>query len=434
MKRNFWTLVWLLVVGWPAIYGQTIPIEGVVLDSITRQPLPGATVVVRPAERGTTTDGGGRFTLSVPVLPQRLSISYVGYGPVELELNERPADPLLIVLRPEATELEQVVVSPDNQPLPLSDGDEYVVVDFALTGERMVVLEYYGVFKGYQLTLIDEWGRRQGVVALGHTVKGEKSLYKSCQGNVFLLVQEKAIRLQHDGHLLTIADTIHQTVFDKLVRPCVAANEEYTYYEFEFVNGLVREYRWHDKASLQSGVFRVVASEDQLANFSGDMGLMYRGSTISNIGDISADENFRIRRLQAERDFLVNVFYKPELPVFLWSVGDRLWLFNHPQGYLEQYDWEGQFEDRRPIDYGQERRWRKELYHDEQTGAFYLAFHHPDGIRWERLDPSTGERQPAGVLPAAQPERLQLSGGIVYFLEFDHWKKKKVLKRWRMEG
>ncbi|MCB0626984.1 MAG: carboxypeptidase-like regulatory domain-containing protein, partial [Saprospiraceae bacterium] len=135
MKRNFWTLVWLLVVGWPAIYGQTIPIEGVVLDSITRQPLPGATVVVRPAERGTTTDGGGRFTLSVPVLPQRLSISYVGYGPVELELNERPADPLLIVLRPEATELEQVVVSPDNQPLPLSDGDEYVVVDFALTGE-----------------------------------------------------------------------------------------------------------------------------------------------------------------------------------------------------------------------------------------------------------------------------------------------------------
>src|SRR5687768_8329929 len=51
--------------------------------------LPGANVVIKGTTVGTTTDGEGKFSLSVPSNATVLVVSYIGYAPQEIALEGR---------------------------------------------------------------------------------------------------------------------------------------------------------------------------------------------------------------------------------------------------------------------------------------------------------------------------------------------------------
>ncbi len=58
-------------------------VKGLLLDAETKTPLIGATVLLAPAERGTTTDLDGRFVFeAVPVGSYTVRFSYIGYEPL----------------------------------------------------------------------------------------------------------------------------------------------------------------------------------------------------------------------------------------------------------------------------------------------------------------------------------------------------------------
>jgi len=90
-------------------------LRGTVRDSLTRQPLPFASVFLANTTRGATTDAQGRYTLAaVPAGRYELAATYLGY-----ELRQRPlvvgtaevvAD---ISLPPSAQRLAEVVVRPN---------------------------------------------------------------------------------------------------------------------------------------------------------------------------------------------------------------------------------------------------------------------------------------------------------------------------------
>lgn len=71
-------------------------------------PLLGATIVVKGTSVGTTTDLDGNFTLNVPAGADTLVISYVGYGTVEILLED--TEVYNISLTPVASSLDEVVV------------------------------------------------------------------------------------------------------------------------------------------------------------------------------------------------------------------------------------------------------------------------------------------------------------------------------------
>lgn len=80
-------------------------VSGVVLDE-NAQPLPGATVVIKELQQGTTTDVEGRFQLHAPE-NARLVISFLGYKSVELVA----AADMRVLLQPDAIRLQDVVVT-----------------------------------------------------------------------------------------------------------------------------------------------------------------------------------------------------------------------------------------------------------------------------------------------------------------------------------
>ncbi len=61
------------------LFAQTKTITGKITDSQTKEPMVGATVIVKGTKIGTATDADGNFKLDVPADAKGLTVSYVGY-------------------------------------------------------------------------------------------------------------------------------------------------------------------------------------------------------------------------------------------------------------------------------------------------------------------------------------------------------------------
>lgn len=87
---------------------QAITLSGRVIDSDTKEGLPGVNVLLKGSSNGTVTDGNGAYTLSVPDGNGILVFSYIGYMPQEVAINNQAE--INITLLPDIKSLTEVVV------------------------------------------------------------------------------------------------------------------------------------------------------------------------------------------------------------------------------------------------------------------------------------------------------------------------------------
>ena len=81
------------------------PLKGTIVDEITNEPLPGASVYIAELERAQATGGDGRFTFTdVAVGSYTLQIRYLGYNEIRYNVNHPEEDELII-------EMKQVIIS-----------------------------------------------------------------------------------------------------------------------------------------------------------------------------------------------------------------------------------------------------------------------------------------------------------------------------------
>ena len=107
--RRLTALTLTLLILMPAyLFGQST-IRGIVIDSLTQEPLPLATVYVNATTQGTTTDADGRFELKEVSLPATVVFSFVGYKTQAIDLMRNPGE-LTIRLKTN-DELPEVEVS-----------------------------------------------------------------------------------------------------------------------------------------------------------------------------------------------------------------------------------------------------------------------------------------------------------------------------------
>src|SRR3954471_461753 len=69
------------------LFSQTKTLSGTITDSKTKEPMVGATVLVKGTKIGTATDDKGRFKLDVPAEAKTLTVSYVGYNPKDVPIG-----------------------------------------------------------------------------------------------------------------------------------------------------------------------------------------------------------------------------------------------------------------------------------------------------------------------------------------------------------
>ena len=85
---------------------QKVNISGVVVDE-NQQPLPGASVTIEHAQKGTATDLDGRFSLEVTPT-DKIVVSYIGYQAKTIAVGKTRT--FKVSLDPEVTQMEEVVV------------------------------------------------------------------------------------------------------------------------------------------------------------------------------------------------------------------------------------------------------------------------------------------------------------------------------------
>lgn len=100
----------ILILLFPALAGlaQSRQLKGVVIDGVTREPMPGVSILLAGTNTGTATDVEGKFTLNVPAEGGTAIISYVGFVKQTIEIGNRGS--LTVVLEPDVKALEDVVV------------------------------------------------------------------------------------------------------------------------------------------------------------------------------------------------------------------------------------------------------------------------------------------------------------------------------------
>ena len=86
MKKNL-ILFLILLCNCTFLYAQQFNITGVVTDKKLKEPIIGASVIVKGTTYGTVTDFDGNFTLQVSK-GNVLVISFIGYTTQEIKVNE----------------------------------------------------------------------------------------------------------------------------------------------------------------------------------------------------------------------------------------------------------------------------------------------------------------------------------------------------------
>lgn len=111
-KIVFWITFFLLACTCRA---QKTLIKGLVTDSITGEGLPYASLIFKGTSIGTSTDLGGKFSLSTETTESILEVSYLGYQTQTLKVTLGETNLLHIKLSPNDITLQEVIVKPKKE-------------------------------------------------------------------------------------------------------------------------------------------------------------------------------------------------------------------------------------------------------------------------------------------------------------------------------
>ena len=89
---------------------QTFTLNGKVVGE-NKEPLPGATILVKEENKGTSTDFDGKFRVNFPKGKYIIQVSFVGYKSVSKEISLTKNDAIEFILSANSTVLEEVLVS-----------------------------------------------------------------------------------------------------------------------------------------------------------------------------------------------------------------------------------------------------------------------------------------------------------------------------------
>lgn len=100
-------LLWVIPLSSQNLSGQQIKVSGVILDSETGMPVPGANIIEKGKPNGVQSDFDGEFVLNVA--PDAvLEISFMGYATTEIAVDGNTE--IEVNLKPQASELEEIVL------------------------------------------------------------------------------------------------------------------------------------------------------------------------------------------------------------------------------------------------------------------------------------------------------------------------------------
>jgi hypothetical protein len=116
IKRILLVLAMLIPMYTLQASAQSTVINGIVLDAKEKDPMPYVTVLFRGTNIITRTDADGKFQIATSADQTVLQFSYVGYQTSYVNVKPKETQDIVVRLQPEATALNEVVISAGKRP------------------------------------------------------------------------------------------------------------------------------------------------------------------------------------------------------------------------------------------------------------------------------------------------------------------------------
>lgn len=418
------TIVLGLLLGRAGVgHAQHDVLQGVVVDSVTQEPLAG--VQVSADGRGLArTDRKGRFTLvwagrdSVMV-----ELELTGYRHAGRVLHRRSgARELYLHMAQEVRALDPITVSPG--PQEVYRREDLHVAAFHANEDGLWVLVYERpglwhsetevgtpLFRGARLHLLDTLFQEQRMVTLPGPVR---ALYHDHAGRVFVEGERKAWRARLEGsgiHLEEFGrDALHRMVLpwtDSIPGRLLGNNLTDTYPAFDHIA--------HDPATATSHVICSVSDAHLLGLFRSQYKYMSGRDKVIAMDlalALGTDAETVAGYMTAFHD---DIYYeKPYAPLFV--VNDTLCVFDRYKGSIRCFGPDLVSLTDVPL---APERWRdrwKRLVQDRVDGTVHALYTQGPRTWLRNVDPRSGRLDRPVVLEHPFPEEVQVHGGYAYYV------------------
>ncbi len=430
------------------MHAQTpLQIQGVVLNSQTKESLSNVNVSQKKGKgSGTTTNGDGFFQMEISDLPTTLSFSFVGFETRILKIENVETREFIIELRPTASALPEVSVSAKRK-VDTVFFEPYSIVDYIFFENKILLLAHRNSIEKYSLIALDEKTNKP-IAQISLKNYFPKGLLQHCTGEVFLVTEKNVRTIAIDSTGIFFPKKIFIGDFYLIDHPCVLANENFLYFERHFYQGqalrynaFVRELNAQQKRgeapiptdSLEKYEFPLIQNEKEIFRLIEELGL--RRPWSGDLWEANLDE--KILALKESDYFLkgiMKVFY-PKLNTPIFQKGKELVVFNHFESELQFFSEKGDSLRSIPIDYHKSRKWKKQILFDNIQNRAFTTFNTRWGEKVQEVDLEKGTLGAALPIDFAYIEKPKVRNGYLYFLYKNAWagERKLILHRMKLD-
>ncbi len=384
------------------IHAQTpIVLKGIIVNAKDNTPLEKVSIFNQTAVTGTSSELDGTFQIELEGIPTVLIFSYVGFENLKLNIEEAPTEPITIRLQRSSFGLPEIEVT-DQPIIEKLSKKSYTVKDFILNDNKILILTFPGAFSGNKL-ILKKW---DGTVIDELKLSKEKvqKLHQSCLGNIHMIGKKYGFEISLVSDRIQLISKYPIKQFEKLIEPCVIATSNLLYWQSYGMKDQLLTYTIISKEEKDIVKKIRVVDGQNLSRSKDDFVLADAVATKFN------------KATWIERQSWNQLMYKPLFsPLHIYH--NELCLFNHTNGYLEFFTFEGKNLRYIPITYHQNKKWEKRILFDKKNNKAYTVYDTKRGKAIYEINLSEGSISLIIFFDAEFIEKMEVHDGYLFYLE-----------------
>jgi len=425
----FAVVLCMLKIAYPQ--SQTIAVFGYVHD-VNDSPIEMVNIVIENSTTGTTSDTNGIFKLTASKVPLKLIFSHVSYKKQELKITkadlEKASETGVITL--DIRMISNIKILP---PVSISDSKIQLayrnkkawILDYELAGDYLILLLLEGNKK--ILRIVEEDNENNYIEK--EISKDFQSLYKDGFGSLHLMKKDSAYQAFFSDSTIIIPYSTSIRLFNKLIKPVqIVIGNKWIYQKFSDYNQEVT-YTLMDTEKKTEMLLTSVVNKEQSAynqSYARDLyGTKFQQDYYEAIGQYmgespsieekEAQERFKRKTAMVDAYFFFAVLSKPTYQPIKY-INRKIYLFNHYEGKLSDFDEEGNTLSEKDITYQKDKQWANEIIVNEEHTRCFAKYVKDGLVTLHEIDVETGRIKGSLTLEEhAFPEKIRIKDDFVYY-------------------
>jgi len=364
-------------------------ITGYVYDSLTREPLPDAEVLISGYTGKTLSDRNGHFSFPCSTIDYEAEISRISYYAQHVVLHAGLPD--TVFLKDRSYELSPIQIVAD-VPRDLMPGMVYHILDYEFSGENIILLafERKSIFLP-KLLLINSKGDTLNAVDVRNPLK----LCSDYDGKTYFMSRTTSFEINTDSDRIILCNPVSNENFCNITNTITGHKGDIYFLRQYLCNNQVLNYYSYDELRDKLSCFRTITDIENIQR--NRWGAYFDGR----------EEDIRFQQL----------IMNPAVNAPLIILYDTVYLFNFLTSKLEKYNLACDTFAFTDIDFHHDKGFSDDLIIDQIKSKVY-ALSRKNGIsKIKEINAFDGKvLQTIDIPDFVFIEKINIHDGIIYFL------------------